>query len=447
MRRGLGFSFLLLVHPAMASSMTSLLFRAASTSLIARLITDVVQDEEASGANADMADTGSEESDIMTVIHYIAIVLLIIMSAISSGLTLGLMSLDKVSLNVIVRAGDRPGATNDEMKKAKAARRILPVRADSNLLLTTLVLTTVAVNSLLSILMADLTSGLVGFFVSTILILICGEIVPQSLCSRHALAIGSMFVPVVRVLRLMLYIFAKPVSCVLDRTVGEDVGTVFTKRELQKLVEIHVRQKIMHPEEGYIVRGAMRYKTKVVSDIMIPAEKLFSLPASTILNLETLKMIYNNGYSRIPVWNKDPNDVVGIVFTKDLIYVDPNEDVPLMAFARVFAVAAHRIWLDAQLGEVLSVFKMGSTHMALVYDVNNSGPGDPFYELKGLVTLEDIVEEILQAKIIDETDSVEARKERQNCTDQIGYSDGGELAARAVVLLAPTHTSSRRDPL
>lgn len=132
-------------------------------------------------------------------------------------------------------------------------------------------------------------------------------------------------------------------------------------------------------------------------------------------------MIYNRGYSRIPVWNKNPNDVVGIVFTKDLIYVDPNDNVPLIAFARVFAVAAHRIWLDAKLGEVLSVFKMGSTHMALVYDVNNSGPGDPFYELKGLVTLEDIVEEILQSKIVDETDSPEARRERQHCTDQIGF--------------------------
>ncbi|CAH0493917.1 unnamed protein product [Peronospora farinosa] len=345
------------------------------------------------------------------------------MSAIASGLTLGLMSLDKVSLDVIVRAGDRSGATKDEVMKAKAARRILPVRADSNLLLTTLVLTTVAVNSLLPILIADLTSGLVGFFASTILILIFGEIVPQSLCSRHALSIGSRFVPVVKVLRLVLYPFAKPVSYALDCTVGENVDTMFTKRELQKLVDIHVRRKVMHPDEGHIVRGAMSYKYKVVSDIMIPADKLFTLPISfstfTILNMEVLKMIYNNGYSRIPVWNKDQNDVVGIVFTKDLIYVDPNQDIPLMAFARVFAVAAHRIWLDAQLGEVLSVFKMGSTHMALVYDVNNSGPSDPFYKLKGLVTLEDIVEEILQSKITDEIDSLEARQKRQNCTNQI----------------------------
>ncbi|KAE9173469.1 hypothetical protein PF004_g26965 [Phytophthora fragariae] len=240
--------------------MTSMLFRAASATLVARRITDVAHQEASADADTiATAGSGSDSgvSDVMKAIHYGAIVLLIVMSAISSGLTLGLMSLDKVSLDVIIRAGDRPGATKDEMRKAKAARRILPVRADSNLLLTTLVLTTVAVNSLLSILMADLTSGLVGFFVSTILILICGEIIPQSLCSRHALSIGSALVPVVRVLRLLLYIFAKP-----------------------KLVEIHVRQKIMHPEEGYIVRGAMSYKRKAVSDIMIPAEKLFSLPIS-----------------------------------------------------------------------------------------------------------------------------------------------------------------------
>lgn len=101
---------------------------------------------------------------------------------------------------------------------------------------------------------------------------------------------------------------------------------------------------------------------------------LFVQHTDTRLDLEMLKAIYNSGYSRIPVWKKDPNDVVGIIFAKDLIYIDPYANVPLIAFARVFAVAAHRIWLDAELGEVLSVFKMGGTHMALVYDVNNWGP-------------------------------------------------------------------------
>ncbi|CEG48550.1 hypothetical protein PPTG_14520 [Plasmopara halstedii] len=283
-----GYCLLFFVSTNTATSMSSFFIDEATTNVLARQITQFSH-EGTNGTNLDTEKISSERLDMTTVIHFVAIVLLIIMSAIASGLTLGLLSLDKVSLDVIVRAGGRPGATLDEMKKARAAKRILPVRADSNLLLTTLVLTTVAVNSLLSILMADLTNGLVGFFVSTILIVLCGEIIPQSLCSRHALIIGSTFVPFVRVLRLVLYIFAKPVSYVLDRTVGEDVGTVFTKRELQKLVEIHVNQKIMHPEEGFIVRGAMRYKNKVVSDIMIPARKVFSLPISfTMLNFSCL---------------------------------------------------------------------------------------------------------------------------------------------------------------
>ncbi|RLN51444.1 hypothetical protein BBJ28_00011649 [Nothophytophthora sp. Chile5] len=419
---------------ATAGSVTTLLFRAARTPRVSRNL------EEYASASTSSDDAEGESVDT-TVLRYASIVLLVVMSAISSGLTLGLMSLDKVGLDVVIRAGARAEATADEHAKARAAKRILPIRADSNLLLTTLVLTTVAVNSLLSILMADLTSGLVGFFVSTGVIVLFGEVIPQSLCSRHALIIGSAFVPFVRVLRLALYVFAKPVSFVLDRTVGEDMGTIFSKRELQKLLEIHVTQQIMHPEEGHIVRGAMGYKLKLVSDIMMPASGLFSLPISFFTSNCTLKMIYNSGFSRVPVWNKDPNDVVGIIFVKDLIYVDPKAEVPLLAFARVFAVAAHRIWLDAVLGEVLSVFKMGSTHMALVYDVNNSGPGDPFYQLKGLVTLEDIMEEILQSKIVDETDSPEARKERQNCTDQIGL-DGGEFELAALGVDSPVASAS-----
>ncbi|CAH0477896.1 unnamed protein product [Peronospora belbahrii] len=386
------FSISSLLSSSLASSMISLLIHTASISLVARRLTDVAPD----------TSNLNPSSDVSTAIHYVAIFFLLVMSAISSGLTLGLLSLDKVSLDVIVRAGNRLGATEEEVIKAKAAQRILPVRADSNLLLTTLVLTTVAVNSLLSILIADMTSALVSFFASTILILIFGEIVPQSLF-------------------------------------GEDVGTVFTKRELQQLVDIHVRQKVMHPDEGHIVRGAMSYKNKVVSDIMIPVDKLFSLPISFFPHV--LKLIYNQGYSRIPVWNKDLNDVVGIIFTKDLIYVDPNQEVPLMAFARVFAVAAHRIWLDAKLGEVLSVFKMGSTHMALVYDVNNTGPSDPFYELKGLVTLEDIVEEILQSKITNETNLRVARQERQSCTDQIGSCSGAYMFSDEDPLLSESKTS------
>lgn len=99
-----------------------------------------------------------------------------------------------------------------------------------------------------------------------------------------------------------------------------------------------------------------------------------TLYASTKLSMDAIKQIYASGFSRIPVYGKDVNDVLGIVFVKDLVFIDPKESVPLLEFVHVFARAAHRVWADATLGEILSVFKKGGIHMALVYDVNNTGP-------------------------------------------------------------------------
>jgi metal transporter CNNM len=107
---------------------------------------------------------------------------------------------------------------------AKYAAAILPIRENGNLLLTTLLLGNVSVNSLLSILMADMTSGLVGFFSSTILIVIFGEIIPQAACSRYALTVGYYTRYVVRVFIAIFYVFAYPLGKVLDWALGEDLG-------------------------------------------------------------------------------------------------------------------------------------------------------------------------------------------------------------------------------
>lgn len=224
-------------------------------------------------------------SVMLEVLRFSFIVALVGLSAIFSGLTLGLMSLDQLALEVTIGAGERDGASADERSKAAAATRILPVREHGNALLTTLVLGNISVNSLLSILMADLTSGLVGFLVSTVVIVIFGEIIPQALCSRHALVIGARLVPLVRVLLFVFAPAATPIGMALDRVLGADVGTVFSKRELQKLLEIHVQQQTLHPDEGDIVRGAMGYKQKVVRQIMVPADKIFALSISSLSSI------------------------------------------------------------------------------------------------------------------------------------------------------------------
>lgn len=83
--------------------------------------------------------------------------------------------------------------------QAKLARAIAPVRENGNLLLCTLLFGNVAVNALLSILMADISGGLYGFLISTFAIVIFGEIIPQATCSRYPLEIGTASLPIVKV--------------------------------------------------------------------------------------------------------------------------------------------------------------------------------------------------------------------------------------------------------
>lgn len=99
------------------------------------------------------------------------------------------------------------------------------------------------------------------------------------------------------------------------------------------------------------------------------------------------------------------DNVIGLLFVKDLIFVDPDDDTPIQNFVQIFGRGVHVVWPDDKLGVVLRELKQGRSHMALVRDVNNTDPNvDPYYELKGIITLEDIIEVILQDEIVDETD-------------------------------------------
>lgn len=313
-------------------------------------------------------DGNSDDTSISTttlIFNFVAIIILVCFSGLFSGLTLGLLGLDLIGLEIVID-GD-----NEELKAC--AKKIYPVRQDGNLLLCTLLLGNVAVNALLSILLADLTSGLVGFIASTALIVIFGEIVPQASCSRYALQIGSKAIPIVKVIMIFLYIFAKPISMVLDFWLGEEVGTIHSRYELMKLLQIHVSHGAVDDEAGAAMAGALRYKDMTVEDVITPMEDVFMLQADETLNFKTISEIFKTGFSRIPIFDKDKNDVTGILLTKDLIFIDPEDEVPIRHFLQIFGRSFLAVWPDQLLGEVRKEFKKNFAHLGIVRDVNNEG--------------------------------------------------------------------------
>lgn len=327
------------------------------------------------------------------------VVILIMFSGLFSGLTLGLLGLDLKQLEIVAS-----GNSDDKVY----AEMIIPVRLHGNFLLCTLLLGNVMVNAALSILLADLTSGVVGFVVSTVLIVIFGEIIPQASCSRYALYIGAKTVYIVRVLMVILAPAAWPISKVLDWALGPEFGNMYSNLELKKLIELHKLddQVELDVATAKVLEGALLFHDQTVGSVMTPWDQCYKLNMSDRLNFEMLLNIFKKGHSRIPVVHKvrGQETLAGMVLAKDLILLDPEDEIPVSTLVQLFEHKLVTTFSDASLADMLREFQTGLSHLAIVRDVDNSGMGDPVYVLKGIVTLEDIIEVILQENIIDETD-------------------------------------------
>lgn len=154
------------------------------------------------------------------------------------------------------------------------------------------------------------------------------------------------------------------------------------------------------------MKGALKYQDIAVKDVMTPLENTFMLNVEEKLNFATMSTIFKTGYSRIPIYETSVSNVIGLLFVKDLIFIDPDDETPVKNLVDIFGRGSHQVWPDDKLGDVLRYLKKGHTHMALVRDVNNTNETqDPYYELKGIITLEDIIEEIIGDEILDETDA------------------------------------------
>ncbi len=308
----------------------------------------------------------------------------VLLSGAFSGLTLGFFSLNLTSLERKAKLGDM------------RAMKIYPVRKNGNLLLCTLLLGNVAVNSAMAIFLGELATGVVAGLVSTGLIVVFGEIIPQAVFSRFALTLGANTVWLVRVFIFIFYPIAFPLSWLLDKALGSELATIWSKREIEEIIKHHedADESEIDEDEERIMLGALAFSDRTAEMIMTPKSVVFMLEEETEITLDLILKIKDSGFTRFPVYqNQNRDNIIGVLLVKDLLGLDLTQKLIIKDFVKdVLLFVKENILLD----NLLNHFIKEKKHLAAIFN--------EFGAFQGVVSLEDIIEEILKVEILDEAD-------------------------------------------
>lgn len=161
-------------------------------------------------------------------IIWFLIVLCLIQSGIFSGLTIGMFGLSRLRLEIEAEA------------KNKNAKKVLELRKNSHLLLSTLLWGNVGINVLLTLLTDSVMAGASAFVFSTVFITIFGEIAPQAYFTRNSIRLGASLSPLVKFYLVLLYPVAKPSAVLLDMWLGKEKMEFFKERSLGIMLKKHI---------------------------------------------------------------------------------------------------------------------------------------------------------------------------------------------------------------
>ena len=303
-------------------------------------------------------------------------------AALFSSLTIGLMSLDLTTLRRKIKHGD------------KDAEKVYGIRKNGMLLLTTLLLGNAAASSFLAILLGGVLLGVVAGILSTVLLFLFGEILPQAIVSRHALQFGAKTAGLIKVIIWILFPICYPISYVLNIFLGEEGPTRYTKRDILSIIEDDTTPETgVDQDERRIARGAFSFSHRTVEQVMTPNTVVKTVTIHDIIDKKYLAELKDSGYSRVPVQGDQENEFIGVLYLKDLLGIALPKKV-----SEVMDKEIHFVRLTDLLDTVLNQFIKTKNHLFVVCDDNGS--------FKGVITVEDVIEEIIGAEIMDEDDVV-----------------------------------------
>ncbi|CAF0795370.1 unnamed protein product [Adineta ricciae] len=324
------------------------------------------------------------------------ILMLFIISGFYSGLNLGLMSMSVNDLSLIAESED--GALR------YYAQRVLPLRKRGNFLLCSIVIANVLVNSLGTVLLDSLVHGLFAVIGSTIMIVLMGEIIPQAICSRYGLVIGAHTHVITWVTMILTGVISYPLGFILNKILGQEVTASYTRDQIARMLT-RISADIEKPEMD-VITGVLSLRKKTVQEAMTWLPDVFMIDKDRKTDTELLLEVHKHGFSRIPVYSHEKSNVIGIVKLRDFALITPEQYHLTVKHLMEFHTHPFGFTKTTDsLYNLMQEFLKSRWHIALVQELRNEEDNvDPVFITVGVITLEDVIEEMLQREIIEEAD-------------------------------------------
>lgn len=315
----------------------------------------------------------------------VVMIICLALSATFSASETALMSLSKIRVKQMVE------------NKEKNADRINKLLSDPNKLLSAILIGNNVVNIAASSLMTSIAIDVFGnrgvgiaTGVMTLLVLIFGEITPKSLAAQNSEKLSlrlSGFVEFVTFLFTPVIFLLSKITNFLVKILGGEVDPdqpYMTQEELKTIVSVSHKEGVLEGEEKDMIYNVFDFSDSQVNDIMIARTEMVAIDVDMSYE-EIIELINKEQYSRIPVYEDTIDNVIGILYVKDLLFLQFNNelDYDLKKIIR----PPYFTYEFKSIKELFNEMRLGKIHMVVVLD--------EYGGTEGIVTIEDMIEEIV----------------------------------------------------
>lgn len=258
----------------------------------------------------------------------------------------------------------------------------------------------------------DDTAATISTIVITVIVLIFGEVVPKTIAKEFPETFSMAVAPIIELLMIIFTPF-----CALFSLLRKGLNKIFKPKKKDSFAENEILTIVdeaesvggIQQEEGELIRSAIEFIDCTAGEILTPRVDVVAAPI-TISSEDLAKLIADSGFSRIPIYDGTVDNIIGVIHEKDFYSEIMNTDKNIREIMKppVFTVESIKI------SALLKLLQKNKMHIAVVTD--------EFGGTQGIVTLEDIIEELV-GEIWDETDELE-----ENCTQisETSYSLRGD---------------------